>query len=95
MKLYHASYVPTLHKDGLKPNQSPVCCNRSVDCVYLGSNDYLDSQYFEYCPKGIYYVFEVDVPQDNLEYLPKVNHYRYWGNIDPKYVKPFRVKVVK
>jgi len=94
MRLYHASLVPTIHQDGLHPNCKPICCNKPVPCVYLGSLQYLEEQYFEYCPKGVYYIFEVDTPEDHLEHLPDVKHYRYWGSIDAENITPHSVQVV-
>lgn len=95
MKLYHASLCHNLHKVGMKINSEPTCGRFKEPYVYLGSLEYLEKQYFRYCPKGIYYVFEVDIDQQKLEYLEKVNHYRYSGNIDAHRINPHSVKVVK
>lgn len=96
MKLYHASQHHNLHKRGIV-NSEELTCGRFHDgYVYLGSMKYLEEQYFQYCPKGTYYIFEVNLPENfPLEYLEKVDHYRYSGNIDAKYVEPYRVKIVR
>jgi hypothetical protein len=95
MKLFHASPYPMCHKDGIKHKVNKTCCNFDDGYVYLATKDYLREQYFKYCPNGIYYVYEVNPPKDRLEHIGHVNHYRYLGDIDPKYVEPNSVEVVK
>ena len=95
MKLYHASKSGMLHVDGIRTNVEKNCCNFNDGYVYLGSLEYLNEQYFSYCPKGLYYIFEVQVDFLKLEYLNKVEHYRHLGDISPKFVRPFDVKVIR
>ena len=95
MKLYHASPFPELHKTGININCKPTCCKNSISAVYLGSLEYLDSQYFRYCPKNVYYIYETSVDDYRLEYISRVDHYMYRGCIDAQYVEPYGVKVVK
>ena len=95
MILFHASPCSDLNRNGLKPNRKPTCGMRKDPCVYLGSLEYLEDQYFQYCPKGVYYIFKVDVPEDQLEHLEKVKHYRYWGTIQSDRISPFDVKFVR
>lgn len=92
--LYHASPCADLHRDGLKRFSKPTCCNRVEENIYLGSLEYLHSRYFKYCPKGIYYIFEVDTENLNLEYLDNVDHYLYNGDIESQRIEPHGVKVV-
>jgi hypothetical protein len=96
MKLLHASPNPDLHKLGITPNANKTCCRFNDGYVYLADLNYLESQYFQYCPKGIYYIFEVDIPEScgRLEYMDRVNHYRHYGPID-KNIKPHSVRFVK
>ena len=95
MILYHASRESNLHKIGIDPDAPKTCCNFNDGFVYLADLDYLYQQYFSYCPKGIYYIFEVDVEDESLIFLPDVNHYKHFGCINKKFVKPYTVKVVK
>lgn len=94
MILYHASRYPMCHKDGIKHKVEKTCCLFDDGAVYLGSLDYLREQYFQYCPKGIYYIFEVNVPKERVVHLEKVNHYKHCGDISSECVSPYGVEVV-
>jgi hypothetical protein len=95
MKLYHASLYPMCHQKGILHGVKKTCCNFDDGFVYLGTKEYLEEQYFKYCPNGTYYIFEVDIDRSDLEYIDRVDHYRHRGNIDPEYVKPNSVRIVK
>lgn len=95
MILFHASPCGELHKEGLKSGSKTTCCRYEDSFVYLADLNYLENQYFQYCPKGVYYIFEVDADGLNLEHLEKVNHYRHRGSIESDRISPYGVKVVK
>lgn len=65
--LYHASPVSNLHVTGLIPGSDPQTSRWRMPHTYLGSLDYLLSDFFNYCKPGLYYLYSVDVSTTTLE----------------------------
>ena len=65
--LFHASKVPKLNKDGLKINKDTTCCNEYKSReIYFGSIEYIKKDYFSYCPKGMYFIYKINVEKLNI-----------------------------
>jgi len=56
---FHASPINNLHEIGLIPGKKPTVTKRATPWTYLGSLNYIKSQYLKYAPKGKYYIYEV------------------------------------
>jgi hypothetical protein len=67
---YHASPVDNLHVVGIRPRSQPRVTRHRTDFVYLGSLNYIYDQYFKYCGRGRFWIYEVDIEglifDDNL-----------------------------
>lgn len=59
MKLLHCSPVPNLDTLGLIPNSKPSTARARMSHIYLGTWNYLCSDFFHYCKPGRYYLYEV------------------------------------
>ena len=92
MKIYHASPYGMLHREGVKCQQKTTCSRFNDGYVFLGSLEYLNEQYFKYCPKGTYYIFEINIDESRLEEAP--GHYKHLGDIAAECVEPYGVKIV-
>ena len=58
---YHASPIPNLDKIGIDPNAEPHVSSQKQGWVYLGSLNYIYTQYMAYAKTGTYYIYQVDV----------------------------------
>jgi hypothetical protein len=81
---YHASRNPDLCATGIKIGK-PTSCSiyRKSKHVYVGTLDYINNQYLKYCPKGTYYIYEIDI-EHNLEPLLAKGQWRTTSALFPK-----------
>lgn len=89
----HASPIENLDNVGIKCLAAPLVSYRKSPYVFLGTMDYLISQYFKYAPKGRYYLYSVDIVGLTVDTSPAGEQIKVLGNIGPgrieKHVQPF------
>lgn len=85
MKVYHASRNPDLLQLGIKKNQPTSCSIYDLSMhVYVGTLDYIYNQYLKYCPKGTYYIYEIEVDLNDFEELPAKGQWRTTKDLMPQ-----------
>jgi hypothetical protein len=88
MKMYHASKSPKLDIDGIKINQKTLnSFYPKSDYIYLGTLRYILSQYFQYTPRGKYFMYEVDVTDIPLFDFNFIGQKRTSVKISPENVR--------
>lgn len=74
---YHVSPVDNLHRIGIMVGKPTTCSVwKKSQHVYVGSLNYIFTQYLKYAPKQRYYLYEVDVEGLYLEKLPAGEQWR-------------------
>ena len=87
---YHASPKDNLDAIGLSPNQTPVnkyIKNKRSEYIYLGSKNYIFTQFFNYTGPGIYSLYEINTSGLNLEPLPTGEQWRTTDPIETNRIK--------
>ena len=87
--MYHVSPIGNLHTEGIKSGVRPNVGRYSSPWVYLGTLDYIFTQYFSYAPKGRYFLYEVNTEGLKLEY-PTEGQAKILGNISAQ-----RIRLIK
>lgn len=84
MTVYHASRISNLIELGIRIN-SPTSCSvfKKSKHVYVGTLEYILNQYLTYCPKGLYYIYEIEVDLTGFEELPAKGQWRTTQTLFP------------
>ena len=86
MTYYHASRNSNLCAAGIQVGQSTSCSiYRESKHIYVGTLKYIHEQYLKYCPKGTYYIYEIETDLQ-LEPLPAKGQWRTTDILFPKRV---------
>jgi hypothetical protein len=97
MKLYHASKLGDLERTGLQTG-TPTLNNRLTKSqkIYLGTLNYVKTQYARYTKPGTYYIYEVDTEGLDLEEFMLGEQWRTGQNVAPgrlKKIETFQVTI--
>jgi len=89
---YHASPYDDLHLEGIKGNCTPLVGWRRSPYIFLGTLKYLSFQYFQYAPKGTYFIYEIDTDGLDLDHTPVGEQCKFLGNIPSSRVQLYAVR---